>query len=116
MLLAVDTNNDDGSRDALMAEIPANGKLAITELPVEVGGTESLRKKIVESYLMRRSNKDTASVFALASKIQYHTWGQPKVIKVVAKREHPACKLFPYNPLMTRKERYACLSSAILFS
>ena len=81
----------------------------------------------------------------VAKRLQYHTWGAPKIVGVVSKREHPRkqkddhtdwrrhapqhssllsslCvngwaavpKLFPYNPVMSRCQRWGIFASALV--
>ncbi|CEL92750.1 unnamed protein product [Vitrella brassicaformis CCMP3155] len=50
----------------------------------------------------------------LAKRLQYHEWPAGKVIYTVAMREHPLPKTFPYNPVISRTQRYAIEFSGIM--
>eukprot|EP00931_Biecheleriopsis_adriatica_P014098 TRINITY_DN11573_c0_g1_i5.p1 TRINITY_DN11573_c0_g1~~TRINITY_DN11573_c0_g1_i5.p1 ORF type:complete len:1320 (-),score=272.19 TRINITY_DN11573_c0_g1_i5:282-4172(-) len=50
----------------------------------------------------------------LAKRVQYMTWHPTQLVRNTAKRETPLNKCLNYSPLMTRKQRWAITSSAVL--
>lgn len=75
--------------------------------------TKSERLNSMSTYFQRVQVPENSAA-KLASSFQYHYWPRTKLSRLVAKRENPAFKCLPYNPLMTRKQRYATLSCALV--
>jgi len=63
--------------------------------------------------LVSKQNKRTQNL-VLAKRLQYHEWPSSRLIWTVAIREHPFPKVFPYNPLISRCQRYLIEFSSIV--
>jgi len=63
--------------------------------------------------LVSKQNKRTQNL-VLAKRLQYHEWPSSRLIWTVAIREHPFPKIFPYNPLISRSQRYLIEFSSIV--
>jgi len=67
----------------------------------------------VENFFKETEEDD---VNALAKRMQYVGWSFSKIFHSTFKRDYPLLGLLRYAPLMTRKQRYAILSSVLLFA
>jgi len=66
--------------------------------------------KAISAYGHKAAGKWTA----VAKRAQYLSWDTKKLTKKVASRETPLNKCWGYSAMLTRKQRYAILQSAIL--
>eukprot|EP00746_Dinoflagellata_sp_MGD_P122293 gnl/MRDRNA2_/MRDRNA2_57217_c0_seq1.p1 gnl/MRDRNA2_/MRDRNA2_57217_c0~~gnl/MRDRNA2_/MRDRNA2_57217_c0_seq1.p1 ORF type:complete len:874 (+),score=136.50 gnl/MRDRNA2_/MRDRNA2_57217_c0_seq1:102-2624(+) len=55
-----------------------------------------------------------ADLVALAKKVSYMTMSAPKLLRTVLRRENPAAKMLPYNPLIPRHQRYSILCTGMM--
>eukprot|EP00746_Dinoflagellata_sp_MGD_P082539 gnl/MRDRNA2_/MRDRNA2_32776_c0_seq1.p1 gnl/MRDRNA2_/MRDRNA2_32776_c0~~gnl/MRDRNA2_/MRDRNA2_32776_c0_seq1.p1 ORF type:complete len:1450 (-),score=314.45 gnl/MRDRNA2_/MRDRNA2_32776_c0_seq1:205-4449(-) len=107
--LNIDGGRPEVSSQILVIDVPQGGvDFSIHQL---VDWTQPVGEQAHTQTLV----SDAAATMKLASRIQYHSWTMQKLTKVVGKREHPLCKLWGYNPMITRKQRLGVLTSAILF-
>jgi len=74
--------------------------------------TSSEHTKALDNFM---EGLDAGEVKKLADRMQYQTWPFRRLAHSTFKRDCMWFACFKYSPLLTRKQRYAILSSAIMF-
>jgi len=75
-------------------------------------GHEDLDEATAEYLARQRRHAPRAA--QVAKRVDFMLWGRKSLVKAVLMRENPVFKCLPYTPLVSRRQRYAILSSALM--
>lgn len=118
MVVSVDASPpcSSGSQVVRM-QVPPGGRLdgeVWVDWASPAQGHEDLEAAAAKYMICHLQQKQRDEAEALARALQFFHWPRKRITLAVLKRESPLTKFGAYSALMSRKQRYATLSSALM--